>query len=386
MCLISIPIGISRRHSVSLRQALRIHLIAALLLASWLLTSVGGTSDVGASTLQSYPSTWPGAMTALYMETVDPATMNAWGCALPHSQAGWSGILLDFGQPWFENGGYGTNTFAPGAPFVTLDQIETAAENFIAGYHDCLTSGPTEFVIGTSNLAAQDGSGGYVDASHGTLWAQTVIRVNNWMTGAGYGTRYDAAGGSDMEVDYASSTATRSWAIGYSNVTNAYTYWDFGDCGGCPTPDITGCYYNVQTHPSCDIPNPTINNGWTVDDVYFVSWNSVKGMPLPEIYYNVNALQWDYIMLYGAARPATTNATGYWIVGPLTECVAENQQSAAHTFTPRQSWTTLFNLLNNDPTYSPYTQEGEVQWSADIAYQSNPNVSPPSLPIGTCYN
>ncbi len=67
----------------------------------------------------------PPATTSLYITTLDEGTNHDYGCnqgnALPDGFDG--AVVLDFGQPWSQNGAYGANIFDSGYTIHTTDEI-----------------------------------------------------------------------------------------------------------------------------------------------------------------------------------------------------------------------------------------------------------------------
>jgi len=93
-------------------------------------------------------------------------------------------------------------------------------------------------------------------------------------------------------------------------------YYDFGSADGCP-----------QSGSS----NGACNNGWHVSDVGYASYHGLA-LPLPEIYYGVNASQWTVVR-----RWWNGNHGGYFFAGATATTGAG--------LTPGVAWNTL-NSLN----------------------------------------
>src|SRR4051794_12277752 len=67
----------------------------------------------------------PAPTTSRYMTTIDGGVLYNEGCAQGHAAD--NGIaILDFGQPWFQNGEYGTILFDAVGSFASTAQIESA--------------------------------------------------------------------------------------------------------------------------------------------------------------------------------------------------------------------------------------------------------------------
>ena len=92
-------------------------------------------------------------------------------------------------------------------------------------------------------------------------------------------------------------------------------YYDFGSADGCPQSG------------SSDGP---CNNGWHVSDVGYVSFHGLA-LPLPEIYYSVNASQWTVVRKWWNG-----NRGGYVFAGATATTGAG--------LTPGAAWNTLSSL------------------------------------------
>jgi hypothetical protein len=78
----------------------------------------------------------PAATTSRYMSTVDPGHLYDEGCV--QALAYQSGVvILDFGQPDYNNNQYGTRLKNFAATQVSVTDIRTAAEYFASGFYNC---------------------------------------------------------------------------------------------------------------------------------------------------------------------------------------------------------------------------------------------------------
>lgn len=174
-----------------------------------------------------------------------------------------------------------------------------------------------------------------------------VNRVNDWISSPPtYAGRETAWGASDIETGWASAAASRDWVNGYDSANN-WRFLNFGDAGGCP-------------------PYGSCNNGWTQEDVWFVSYGSAPAWPLPEIYClkctgssdtrGGNARQWQQISRYGY------DAHGYRmnILGSMTQWYAAG---GCCTNRPEDGWSQLQNAVNSDSA----TREA-IEYSTDITW------------------
>ena len=317
----------------------RVALVVALTVAMCLV--VGGDQVAHAQAA-------PASTTSRYMATVDGATLYNEGCA--QGQAADNGIaILDFGQPWAQDGTYGTILFDAGGTFASTADIEFAVERFLSGYWVCSPSSTfLRLGIGTSNYRGATG------AAHGQAWASLVDAVGNWINlPPSYASQEAARGATDLEMGWNNADASRGWAEGYAGVTST-PYYDYGDCEGCPTGGTV-----------LGIPGWTINNGWTQEDVWYVSYGVPAAYPLPEIYLTsgVNAAQWQRLSLYAFAN----HGGPIYFLGALTQfqaCLAGGGCPGANNL-PGNGWAQLFGALNSDGRTAQ-----RLNWSSDITWNN----------------
>lgn len=288
----------------------------------------------------------PPASTSRYMATVSTTTLNNEGC----SQAGQNGVvILDFGQPWAQNGGYGSLLFDANNTFVTTAQVQSAAEAWLTGYWKCGSTATVHLAIGTSNYGPD------VTATLGQKWAQMVNNVGAWIASSGYASRESINGADDMEPSWNSATSTRSWADGYANGANGqpganFPYDNYGSCDGCPSKYT---------------PGPP-NNGWSEEDVWYVASGNKEAQSVPEIYYNappgtdVDASEWEYVSQYGYSN----HGTPVRFAADLTQYAACNGGCNPPSDTPAQGWTQLQNEMNSDPhTAARLPAATDITWA-----------------------
>jgi len=274
------------------------------------------------------------------MVTVAPNVLYNEGCS--QGAANEAGIIvLDFGQPSYQGGTYGTILF--NNLFASLDQITIASEAFLRGFWDCSPyNGPfITLALGTSNYH------GDTTYDHGRAWALAVNMVGSWIVANNLGSQVTVAGASDLELGWNSASASRAWADGYTS-SHEYFYYDYGDAAGCPQVATTG--------------NGSCNNGWKQSDILYVAWNEEPALPLPEIHTTngSQARQWYSLTLYSYLHPGRF---GRMIsVGSFTQYAACQTSDCTGTKnTPAQGWTQLWAALNADPR----TMQG-LSYSVDI--------------------
>ena len=331
-----------RERSLSIKQVNRFIMLTALLISSFSTLAIF-TNQVAYAVTVPPP---PAPTTSRYMSTVDPNTLYNEGCS--QGSANESGVIvLDFGQPWYQNGIYGTIIFKSLA-FVGIDQITTASESFLQGYWDCVPGGSASFItlaIGLNNYKGYTTTSTHA-YSHGQAWGMMVNNVNDWIATQGFDSYEIAAGADDMEMMYNSAPHTRAWADGYASVSQ-YTYYDYGDAAGCP-------------------PYGSCNNGWTQADVTYVSWDLDPAFPLPEIYTTneSQAREWYQMSLYSYNNPGPN---GHMIIsGSFTQYGAcqITQGCGSENNTPSQGWTQLWKRLNADSrTAQSLDYSSDITWA-----------------------
>jgi hypothetical protein len=282
-------------------------------------------------------ATAPVATTSRYMKTTDTTVLYNEGCAAGRaSQTGY--VVLDFGQPAYVGGSYGTYIF--NNTFRSTSQIEAAAKSFAKGYWNCSSSTPWVIVsVGTTNYHNATGW------SHGKAWAAMVSDFGSWVNASGYGSQVAVAGASDLELDWNTPATTRAWVNGFIAAGTGASYLNYGDAAGCP-------------------PYGSCNNGWTQEDVYYVSWGASPAWPLPEIYTTNGSMasEWYRMVLYGS----TAHGSRMAIMAPMTQyqaCLDNGGCNNGTNNTPSQAWNQLMSKLNADSRTSqqvPYTTD--ITW------------------------
>jgi hypothetical protein len=268
------------------------------------------------------------ASTSRYISTMDPQRHTAMGCE--SGAAGEQGtIILAFGQAWMQDNMYGVIYYRSDFPFASTAAVAEATKGFLRGYWECAPGdAQLNLAVGTNNYK---GATGY---AHGQAWAQMVNQLHGWLQSnapPGVKERIAVFGGNDIEMSWNTPALTRDWVNGYALAT-ARPFVNFGSCDGCPT---TGS------------PDRQPNNGWTVDDVWFVN-REVVAIPFPEIYLRsgVNADQWYRMSLYAAQQKGSKLAFG----GLLTQRQAcQDVGGCAGTDnTPAQGWGQLQDAIDAD--------------------------------------
>jgi len=181
-------------------------------------------------------------------------------------------VVLSFGRQ--VDGG--TNGFGRTMPYST---IVAASAAWAAGLAECGT-GPWEVSLGTSNSGSVTGYNGFMG---GATWARMVEQAR-----VASDPRVTVSAAVDLEPGWGPPGQARSWVDGFVR-SSSLRLWNFGSADGCPQ--------TVSTDLTC-------NNGWTIDDVLWVSshaGSNVFAMPQIHTQSGSQSRQWAVM----AARAAT---------------------------------------------------------------------------------
>jgi Ricin-type beta-trefoil lectin domain-like len=233
-------------------------------------------------------------------------------------------VVLDFGQPEkgpaYYYGGYGTNDFATGNPWIDDGTIALAATYYTDGWYAYAGCAHLRLVVGLNNYH-QCPSGGSCDPYYaGWYWGDVVYDVRNYVSSHGYSSKITAVwGGSDMEQGsgYDCADRTRDLVDGFND----------HDPSGASFIN-----YGTNWSSSC----------WTSNDVYYVSYDATHDYPLPEIYSSYAADSW--VALRGAHYMS--------FKGAMTECQQGDPlpndycSTPSGDFAPRAGWRYFWSHLN----------------------------------------
>lgn len=252
-------------------------------------------------------------------------------------------VFLDWGQPWQEGGQRGVVIFGS-LEFRSTAQIIDAVKGFCRGYYQTapLNSHLT-LALGTSNYDSPGHWGRYVTRDHGIDWAQMVKALNDWLaTPPSWADKIKIVGAIDAEPGWNTAANTRAWSDGFQQAATGSTYLNYGSCDSCP---FDGC-------PTC---RPL--NGWTFEDIWYISWGVPSAFVVPEIYLpnGANAQQWYRISLYGWA----VHGQAIIFSGVMTQMQACNCDP--QTNHPPEGWSQLYNLINSD-----FKTAFDIKWLTDI--------------------
>lgn len=252
----------------------------------------------------------PPTDTSFYVMTTNAASFYTWGYNqgyADHANGNVnSEVILDFGGQSYD----GSGTIKPKTMnvYYSWATVETIAEQFGEGYYYGTGSDLTSVLlldVGTNNSAY------HVDSAGGATFAGHVQNVSNWMASNGFSSQVFVEGANDMEPGYDTYPPTAAWISGWAGAVSLYVV-NFGSADGCP-----------QTTHS----NGICNNGWTQDNVWYLSWGAPPSYATPEIYIQSQANQWGQIR--------------YWkymlFRGPLDEYPLNTG-----TFNSSQAWAVLW--------------------------------------------
>lgn len=277
-----------------------------------------------------------------YMSTVDPGRVYDMGCF--QATRNISGIaVLSFGRPMYDATSKSYGVLLYHGSFTPIAKVQSAVEAYLDGYWNCMPKDTTETLqlgVGTTNYSYEGPTkAGWVTREHGIAWAQMIVALEDVVRAKGYASHLAVLGADDMEPSWSPAQATRAWVDGYSSVTRIPLV-NFGSADGCP-------------------PYGTCNNGWTPEDVWYVSEGSGISETFPEIYTasGAQAKEWYNISLYGAIHHHR----------PIHFLGAWTQYQAADlccTLDPQEAFAQLSSALNADPRTAQTLQyASDITWS-----------------------
>lgn len=222
-------------------------------------------------------------------------------------------MLLDFGAARkLSSGTWGTIDFSNTA--VSNPDILAALEAAADGYHNCHVRGAVDILYSNSNYHLSASGMSTTDAWYaGYHQSERSENLSEYQAAKGYDSQTSDAA-SDMEPSWEGAALTKQLVNGDQGHGWAL-YYDYGSADGCPQSG------------SSDGP---CNNGWHVSDVAYVSYHGLA-LPLPEIYYSVNASQWTVVRKWWNG-----NQGGYFFAGATATTGAG--------LTPGAAWNTLGSL------------------------------------------
>jgi len=288
-----------------------------------------------------------------YMITVDDAFLYDLGCEIgsrdqnePEAQDSVS--VLDFSYPICDTElGFGAELFGFGP--VPLSDIENAIKNFALGYYTCTGSDNASNLVigvGTNNKPTSCDTEEKA-SSHGAAWAEMVNRINQWAIDQGIFQQVQTYGASDIEVGWNTPQWSRAWVDAYDQV-NQYPLIHFGDAAGCP-------YSEGSTSTVCGA-------GWSMEDIWYVSWGAPASLPLPLIFRTdgIQAEQWAHLSRYSFSQHgARMEFTGVFI--QFQACQQGTCNGTDNT--PYEAYQQLTSALRTSPDTAM-----DLNWMTDIRW------------------
>jgi hypothetical protein len=271
-------------------------------------------------------------------------------------------VILSFGKQ--------TATGASGfGKTLTNSKIIAVTAAWASGLAEC-ADGAWEVAIGTSNSGGATLYNGY---SGGAAWASLVAQAQ-----AASDPRVSISGSVDLEPGWGPSGQARAWVDGYVATTTT-RLWNFGSADGCP-----------QTYLS----KLTCNNGWTVDDVIWVSSRagaSIVVRPQLHTQSGSQARQWAVLAARAVATGEPLRIAG---VGVQTAACSALQKGCPTTGESAwDAWTKLRSYLDANTLTAgmPLGVPSDIRWGWGSAIQTPPKTtvapvtttSPPASTIST---
>ena len=219
-------------------------------------------------------------------------------------------VVLSFGKQVAA----GANGFGTAISYSDVAEVSRA---WAAGLAECGT-GPWEIAIATSNSGGVTNYNGY---SGGARWAQLVSEA-----AATADPRVIVSAGVDLEPGWGPPGQARAWVDGYV-AASSKRLWNFGSADGCP-----------QTYLS----KLTCNNGWTVDDVIWVSSRAgTQVVAMPQLHTQSGSLARQWAVL--AERAVATGAP-LRLAAVGVQTAACNQVKGGCPTTGESAWNAWFKL------------------------------------------
>jgi hypothetical protein len=254
--------------------------------------------------------------------------------ACEHAQRVPQGIMvLSFGKQ-VEGGSSGFGIA------LTAADIVAATAQVAGGLAEC-ASGPWEVAVGTSNSGGATPFNGY---DGGVFWAQIVEQAR-----AASDPRVLISGANDIEPSWGPVAQARAWVNGFV-ASSPRRLWNFGSADGCPQ----------------SVGGMRCNNGWTIDDVLWVSSHAgptVMVMPQIHTQSGSQARQWAVIAARGLElnNPVRIGAVGF----QTSACAQVRGGCPTTGNTAWQAWQQLRDALDAIPVTAGMAigAPRDVRWS-----------------------
>ncbi len=276
----------------------------------------GARAQAASASVCTSRSCAPRPAPAWYVNSTSTRTAAHHGCVAGRAQN--AGItLLFFGQPQNRGGREGTLLFNSSSSFATDDADGNVAEAFGRGYYNCL---PNSSNARLGVAISQNNGGSDVGTASGRAWGAEVQRVRHFFNARGYYFNVTGSGADDIESGqgFGPPGPALAWVRGFAAQTVSALY-NAGSLDGCP-------------------PFGSCENGWSQGS-YSAATSTGGALPLPEIYYKANAMEWQRLSLYRVKH----GASHLFFPGPLSE-----HQAKPDTLPSPDAWASLFTAINRD--------------------------------------
>jgi hypothetical protein len=202
---------------------------------------------------------------SIYEHTVYARVLSAQGCSAGRRHEN-GVVILDFGKPTYEHGGYGTILFS--GRFAPNRRITNAVAAYAHGYVRCLPQGSTasiELARGTSNYHPSVPSA----YTAGVRWARETNRLGSRLARKGLDAHVSAAAADDAEPAWDPGfRQTRHFFHGFRAGVHGHTLYDYGSLDG------------------------GVGAVWSARQAWFVAGGLRHTKALPEIYNSAMAREW----------------------------------------------------------------------------------------------
>jgi hypothetical protein len=202
---------------------------------------------------------------SIYEREAQPWTLARQGCSAGRRQEN-GVVVLDFGKPAFERGGYGTVLFS--GRFAKNRKITAATLAYAHGYVSCLPQGST------ASIAIARGTSNYHPAvpsaySAGVRWARETNRFGLELSLDGLADHVEAAAADDAEPAWDPQfRQTRRFLHGFRAAVHGHTLYDYGSLDG------------------------GVGAVWSAHQAWYVAGGLRDTKALPEIYNSAMAREW----------------------------------------------------------------------------------------------
>ena len=195
-----------------------------------------------------------------------------------------------------------------------------------------------------------------------------IFNINTRLDSTGVFPIIHAAGGYDAEFGLASwaSTGTLQWAESYSEKATALLY-NYGSCENCPRKQSRSTW--TEGSVTSELPG-TADYDWYLDTlvkasgqipalerVFRLSYQIPWTVPIPQIYYTVNAYEWYNVRRYAYETPRNKRLQFSGVTSTCPAACSNRYSGAAQDWadiptttaylSAPQSWQSLFDTLNS---------------------------------------